>query len=283
MSCRVAAVVLAVCLGGVAACTGGPGAPGGAPSMTAPGGSSVPGAAPTSPAADPVITAAVLAYRAYLVGELGTLRTKAGLFTDAVRDGGVDEAKRLYPGSRASWERVEPVIRQVSNVGDSAEAGWHRLERLLWARATTGGGKPDADQLDRDLATAEADVIATEPEPREIAGAAAELIRVATEVDAAGTADPYSHTDLWDLSARVDGARSILLVLEKALTGRDKAMLLRVRAQFAAVDLTLRPYQSDVGSWQPFTVVPAGVRRKLRAELATLRASLDGLPAALGL
>ena len=107
------------------------------------------------------------AYKTYVLSEVATLRQETMLFTDAVRAGNVAEAKKQFAPSRVSWERIEPIAGLVEEIDGAVDArvddfaneadpkwtGWHKLEYLLWVKNTAAGGKPLADQLDKDLGT----------------------------------------------------------------------------------------------------------------------------------
>ena len=133
-----------------------------------------------SQSSDKDVTAAVAAYKTYVLGEVTTLRQETKLFTDAVRAGDVAEAKAQFAPSRVSWERIEPIAGLVEEIDGAVDArvddfaneddpewtGWHKLEYLLWEKNTAAGGKPLADQLDADLGTLETQLKTVEITPR---------------------------------------------------------------------------------------------------------------------
>jgi len=301
-----AAVALAaVCLLGLTGCGGDDGAaarsdgrtPASSRAGSGPGpGSTQVGGDQGPPAGDAVVEAGATAYRRYVEGEVSTLRVKTTKFTDAVRAGNVARAKELYAPSRESWARIGPVAGLVAGIDGAVDSrvddfagptdprftGWHRLEYLLWVRNSAAGGRPFADQLDRDLVTLETTLAGAPITARAVAVGAGELLGEVAKRKLAGAEDRYSHTDLWDVAANIDGCRAALLVFEPALTKKDNALLGRLRGQFVAVDTSLRPYQLTVGGWRSFTALTAADRARLRTQLATLAASLATLPAALG-
>jgi iron uptake system component EfeO len=300
-----AAVLAAVCLAGLTGCSRDDGAAARSDSQTPAssraGAGPGPGTGPVGgdqgpPAGNAVVEAGATAYRRYVEGEVSTLRAKTTKFTDAVRAGNVARAKELYAPSRESWARIGSIAGLVAGIDSAVDGqvddfagptdprftGWHRLEYLLWVRNSTTGGRPFADQLDRDLVTLETTLAGAPITARAVTVGAGELIGEVGRRKLAGAEDRYSHTDIWDVAANIDGCRAALLVFEPALSRTDKALLGRLRGQFVAVDASLRPYQLTVGGWRPFTALTAADRARLRTQLATLAASLAALPAALG-
>jgi len=91
-------------------------------------------------AADPKLTAAVQGYDRYVRAQVADLRANTRAFTDAVRDGDVARAKRLYGPARVSYERIEPVAESFGDLDPAIDArvndveqgqrwtGFHRIE-----------------------------------------------------------------------------------------------------------------------------------------------------------
>jgi iron uptake system component EfeO len=299
-----ALAVAAVCLVGATGCGGDDGAgvrsggqPGTAASSAGSGsGSGLSGSDLGSPSGDKEVEAAAAAYRRYVLGEVSTLRAKTTRFTDAVRAGSLEQAKTLYAPSRESWERIEPIAGLVSEIDgvvdsrvddfagpdDPKFTGWHRLEHLLWVKKTTTGGKPFADRLDRDLGTLATKIQTVAITGKAVALGAGELVDEVSKGKITGEEDRYSHTDLWDFAANIDGSRAALQVFETVLATKDNALLTTLRSQFGAVDAALAPYRLPAGGYRPFTALKAADKTKMQAQLAALAESLAKLPAALG-
>ena len=244
---------------------------------------------------DKDITAATNAYKAYVQGQVATLRTQAKLFTDAVRAGNVAEAKKQFAPSRVSWERIEPIAGLVEEIDGAVDArvddfaneddpkwtGWHKLEYLLWVKNTTAGGKPLADGLDKNLATLETSLTGIELTPKAVALGAGDLIQEVSEGKITGEEDRYSHTDLWDFAANVEGSKQAYSVFKAVLQKKDANLVSTLDTQFAAVEASLAPYKSGDG-YQPFGALKAADKTKMKAQLASLSESLAKIPAALG-
>lgn len=249
-----------------------------------------------SQSTDKDVTAAVAAYKAYVLGEVTTLRQKAKLFTDAVRAGDVAEAQKQFAPSRVSWERIEPIAGLVEEIDGAVDArvddfaneadpkwtGWHKLEYLLWVKKTAAGGKPLADQLDKDLGTLETQLKTIEITPKAVALGAGELIEEVSKGKITGEEDRYSHTDLWDFAANVEGAKAAYGVFKPVLQAKDAALVKTLDDRFAAVEGSLKPYAVAGGGYQPYTALKPADKTTMQAQLAALSEDLAKLPAALG-
>ena len=207
-----------------------------------------------------------------MLGEVATLRQETKLFTDAVRAGDVAEAKEQFAPSRVSWERIEPIAGLVEDIDSAVDArvddfaneddpkwtGWHKLEYLLWVKNTASGGKPLADKLDKDLGTLETQLKTVEITPKAVALGAGELIEEVSKGKITGEEDRYSHTDLWDFAANVDGAKAAYGVFKPVLSSQGRGAgqgagraLRRGRGVAGAV-------RGSGGGYKPYTAPQAG-------------------------
>ncbi len=179
---------------------------------------------------------AVAAYRAYVIAQAAILEKKTAAFTAAVREGNTQAAKRLFPTAREPYERIEPVAESFGDLdpeidaraGDVPAASWtgfHKLEKMLWVdNATTTAMKPVADKLDKDVARLAALVESADYQPAQIANGAKELMDEIGASKVTGEEDRYSHTDLYDFQANVDGARAVYDSLDPLLKQRAPSL-----------------------------------------------------------
>jgi len=246
---------------------------------------------------DQQVLKAVADYKAWVVGEVDGLVTDTAKFTDAVRAGDLAEAKRQFAPSRVRWERIEPIAGLVAEIDGKVDArvddfegpadpqftGWHRLEYHLWKLGSTKGTKPFADQLDEDIATLAKQIKALEFPPAAVALGPAELIEEVSGGKITGEEDRYSHTDLWDFDANVDGSKKLFELLTPALKARDAALTSEIAAGFAAVDKSLATYANPDGGFDPYTALQAEDKTRMQAELAGLSEKLARIPGVFGL
>jgi iron uptake system component EfeO len=205
------------------------------------------------------LQAAEESYSRYVQTQSRSLVTLSQQFVDAVKAGNVEEAKRLFPISRTPWERIEPVAEifgdldpavdaRVNDVAEGDEwTGFHRIEQALWVRDTTEGMAPYADKLMADINEV---VRLAEEQPltalQLAQGSKALLDEVATG-KITGEEDRYSHTDLWDFAANVEGSQAAIAALRPVLEDRDPELLATIDERFADVEALLEAQRTETG------------------------------------
>jgi iron uptake system component EfeO len=238
------------------------------------------------------------AYQAYTVDEAETMLTATKAFTDAVRAGDVEAAKAAYADSRYHWETIEPIAGLVSDVDgavdsrvddfasvdDPAFTGWHRLEYILWKTgALDAESKQIATQLDEDLAELPQLIEGLEMTPQDVALGAAGLIEEVSEGKLTGEEDRYSHTDLYDLAANVNGSFRAFQAYEPVLVQVDKPLEQKIEQGFLDAKTLLSDYQRPDGSYESFLELSKADKQQLQAQLATLSEDLSTVPGVLSL
>jgi hypothetical protein len=101
-----------------------------------------------------------------------------------------------------------------------------------------------------------------ELEPAQIANGAVELLGEVSKSKITGEEERYSHLDLVDFQANVDGARAAFTAVRPILAARQAALARQIDQRFADVDAALRPYRQGSGflSYAPFTgAIQAGI------------------------
>lgn len=210
-------------------------------------------------ASSPEIARAVAAYKTYVDQQADQLRADTGRFAQAVKTGDVAGAKALYPRARTAWERIEPVAESFGDLDpkiDGREAdldpgqpftGYHRLEKDLWAT----GPRPDtpavADQLVADVDQIVARSRNVELTPADIANGAKELLDEVATSKVTGEEETFSHTDLWDFQANVEGADQVVDVLRPVLAAKDPQLLGTLDRNFGTVNGLLARYRVGDG------------------------------------
>lgn len=199
--------------------------------------------------------AAVDTYRAYVVGETTQLVTLTKVFTDAVRAGDIDAAKAAYAASRIPYERVEPVAETFGDLDPQIDAragdvpakefaGFHKLEQALYEKGDLTGTEKIADELDENVERLASLVPDTQLEPATIANGAVELLNEVSASKITGEEERYSHTDLVDFLANVEGSQAAFDAVKPILEGIDPELAAEIDARFADVYTALAPYGS---------------------------------------
>jgi iron uptake system component EfeO len=205
------------------------------------------------------LKAATVAYGTYVEGQAELLVERTTAFVAAVKAGDVARAKRLFAGAREPWERIEPVAEAFGDLDPRVDArvndvaagdewtGFHRIEQALWKHSSTKGMATVADTLLADVKELAGKVEGLEYQPAQLANGATELLGEVSRSKITGEEDRYSHTDLWDFAANVDGAHEAFELLEPALSRRDPALLKQVDEQFDTVRDAIAAYRKGDG------------------------------------
>jgi iron uptake system component EfeO len=209
------------------------------------------GAAPEPRSDTEELAAATASYQRYVRAQSGALITKTGEFVAAVKAGDIPRAKALYPVSRTYWERIEPVAESFGGLDPAVDArendvapgeewtGFHRLEKSLWTTGDVSRDGAIADRLLADVGRVVAQAKEVRFTPLQMANGSKELLDEVATTKITGEEDRYSHTDLWDFRANVDGAEAAIAALRPVLLKRDPELVKTVEARFHTLDALL--------------------------------------------
>jgi iron uptake system component EfeO len=244
----------------------------------------VSGEAATSLSDSEELSAAAASYARYVKSQSDALIVKTTEFVDAVKAGKVDEAKALFPVARTYWERIEPVAEKFGDldpVTDGREpdaiaegvdfTGWHRIEKQLWVENNTEGMDVYADQL---LDNVKQIVSLGQDAPLtalELAQGSKGLLDEVATGKITGEEDEFSHTDLWDFKANVEGSQAAIASLRPVLEEQDPELVKQLDTQFAAVDAELNQHQDpSTGEWASYDTLSKGQIKALSDAVAAL-------------
>jgi iron uptake system component EfeO len=244
-----------------------------------------------------LVLTAVDEYKGYVVEQVDELVTATKTFTDAVRAGDVAAAQAAYAPSRVSWERIEPIAGLIEDIDVAVDArvddfegpddptwtGWHRLEYHLWELNSTEGTAEFADKLDADLASLQASLPDLELPPATLPVGAAELIEEVSEGKITGEEDRYSHTDLWDFAANVEGSEQLIVFLTPAIEAEDPDLLASINAGFADIEAQLATYADGSGGYVSYEQLTEDDKAQMQATLAELSENVSQVAGVLGL
>ncbi|MFC0865635.1 iron uptake system protein EfeO [Sphaerimonospora cavernae] len=213
---------------------------------------------------DAQLAEAVAGYKRYVKSQSDVLLVKTKEFADAVKAGDIDKAKQLYPVARTYWERIEPVAEIFGDLDPAIDArendvaegeewtGFHRIEKDLWVKKDISGDGPLADKLMADVTTIVEKANATELSPVQLANGAKELLDEVATGKITGEEDRYSHTDLWDFDANLQGSKAAIQALRPVLEERAPDLVKTLDEKFAAAEQALGRHRSGDG-WQLHT------------------------------
>ncbi|MFF3940238.1 iron uptake system protein EfeO [Streptomyces phaeofaciens] len=250
-------------------------------------------------ARDPRLDKAVAAYRSYAQEQADATLPLAKTFAAAVEAGDLEAAKKAYAPSRIGWERTEPVAESFGDIDPKVDVredgleegqdpakdwtGWHRLEKSLWQdKKITAADKTLAKQLITDLTDWQNRVGKAEITPTSMANGAKELLDEVATGKVTGEEERYSHTDLVDFKANVEGAQKSYELLKPVAKENDAALVTELDKQFAALDALLDKYRPNTSSYEftSYDKVGEADRKELSDAVNALAEPLSKLAAA---
>jgi iron uptake system component EfeO len=220
---------------------------------------------------------AVRDYRAYLESQTDRLVGSTKRFAAAVAAGRIVRAKALFAPARMSYERIEPVAESFGDLDPEIDArendvepgtewtGFHRIEKALWVDGSTGGMSQVARKLVADVEKLQALVKTVDLQPAQIANGASELLDEVSNSKVTGEEDRYSHTDLWDFQANVDGSLEAFRVLQPIVVRTNPSIVATIGSRFRGVQQALAKYRTGDGYVSYTTLTEQDVRSLAQA------------------
>ncbi|WP_214403930.1 iron uptake system protein EfeO [Pseudonocardia lacus] len=220
----------------------------------------VTGTATRSVDEDTRLAEATAGYQRWVNSQIEAFVPKTQGFVDAVKAGDVEGAKALFPISRTYWERIEPVAESFGDLDPKMDGredderdpgveftGFHRLEKDLWVDGLQPDSGAIGDQLMVDAKDLQARVATLELTPVQLANGAKELLDEVATGKITGEEDRYSHTDLWDFKANVEGSQGAVAALRPVIDEKDPTLGPVLDERFKAVDDLLETYRVGDG------------------------------------
>jgi iron uptake system component EfeO len=178
-----------------------------------------------------------------------------------------------------SFGSLDPDIdARAGDVPASKWTGFHPIERSLWIHDTARGQSETAAHLFENVELLQRKVRTVKLEPSQIANGAVELLGEVSKSKITGEEERYSHIDLVDFEANVDGARAAFEAVAPIVEKRNPALDKQVDARFAAVDSALAHYRRGTG-FVTYTALTRADKRKLSQSIDALAEPLSKVPA----
>ncbi|MFY1626797.1 iron uptake system protein EfeO [Micromonospora sp. WMMD735] len=210
-------------------------------------------------APDAALTEATASYQRYVTSQTAALLTKTEEFVTAVKAGDVPKAKALYPVARTYWERIEPVAESFGDLDPKIDGreevieegmeftGFHRIEKDLWTTGDISKDGPIADRLLVDVKEIVSRANAEKLTPLQLANGAKALLDEVASGKITGEEERYSHTDLWDFNANLEGSKAAVAALRPALEQRAPELVAQLDKEFANVEAALGKHRDGDG------------------------------------
>jgi iron uptake system component EfeO len=218
-------------------------------------------------------------YAAYVSGVLANMSTAVGNLNAAVQSGDVAKAEAEYALARPYYERIESDVdgfvlpgfkptddagnldylidMRASNLDDAVGwHGFHAIERDLWqGGAITDSTKQLSTELVANVAKLNTLAAKLSYKPEDLANGAASLLEEVQSEKIKGEEEDFSHLDLIDFAANVEGAQQAFAFLEPGMKKIDPDLTKQVNTQFANVTSLLDKYKdpSAPGGYVTYT------------------------------
>lgn len=254
-------------------------------------------------------------YLTYVRGQLDGLAAQTKSFTDEIIAGNLDAARAQFGLTRTFYERIEPVAESFPDLdpaidmrwddtADGAEpfTGFHRLERFLWPPQQADVGEQPGDVAPADMANAKAtdtkqniDAVAAQLntdvgrlrtevnkpdftfETQSFVKGPQALVDEVAATKVGGEEDRYSHTDLFDFAANIDGSETLIADMQPIISAKNPALMDKITQQFAAIRADINAFRSGDG-YASYDEVPEDKRKALSDQIDALSQSLSQVP-----
>lgn len=208
-------------------------------------------------------------YKKFVKEQIDILLKDSEKFAEVLKSGNLEEAKKMYPLIRMAYERSEPI---AESFGESdvnidfrlvdfkeeynTEEGWrgfHRIEQILWEKNTTKGTEKYAIQLIDDIKELVAKIKTVEVTPDIMITGAVDLLNEVSTSKITGEEEIYSHTDLYDFRANIEGAEKIFEIFKPKLSKVDEKLVEELNIRFKEVNTLLDKYMVDDKNYKSYT------------------------------
>ncbi|WP_270655322.1 iron uptake system protein EfeO [Streptococcus gordonii] len=208
-------------------------------------------------------------YKTFVEGQIDQLLTDTEKFESLLKEGKLDEAKKIYPLIRMSYERSEPIAESFGesdvkidfrladymdeNKTEEGWSGFHRIEKILWEQNTTSGTETYANQLVNDIKELKAKVATVEVTPDMMLTGAVDLLNEVATSKITGEEEIYSHTDLYDFRANIEGAEKIFQLFKPLIKNKDEKLVASLEKEFKNVNSLLDKHMTDSQHYKLYT------------------------------
>lgn len=243
----------------------------------------------TTTTVEPTIQNALSAYKAYVQDQADKLLSTSKDFVAAINQGDLAKAKVLFGKARVGYERIEPIAGNLGDLDPKLDAregdlptdqwiGFHRIEKTLWIDGTTRGLEKYTQQLITDLTTLDQGIAPLKLKATDVIDGAVDLLNEASHSKIVGEEDRYSHTDLYDLAANVEGSQAAFIVFRDFLTKNNPAQYQDIQAKFQQIEAVLKPFRT-VDGFVDYSTLTDSDKKSIANTIDTVAESLSKVAA----
>ena len=231
-------------------------------------------------------------YKVFLAMQGAALTKTVGELQAAITANDLGRARDAYVAARLPFERIAPVASRFGDLmnridpqaaylekreADPAFTGFHRIEYGLYAKNSTGGLQPVADQLAADTAALKGRLRDLSLEPAMLAEGAARAAEKLASGEVVAGKDPYAGTDLADIGAELEGIGKIAGLLTPVVEAHAPQVAADLNARLADVRRVLAEMKGSGGEAISYDRIAGPQREKLAEAFGALGEALARL------
>ena len=201
-------------------------------------------------------------YKTFVEGEIDQLLKDTEGFSETLKSGNLEEARKQYPLIRMAYERSEPIAESFGesdvkidyrlvdymdeNKSEDGWSGFHRIECIMRQDNTT-------DQLVNDIKELKAKIATVKVTPDIMLTGAVDLLNEVATQKITGEEEVFSHTDLYDFRANIEGAEKIFELFKPLIQKKDAKLVKTLETEFKNVNGLLDKHMIDEKNYKSYT------------------------------
>lgn len=198
-------------------------------------------------------------YAQYVTRQARQLVDSVRPLVRALRGDNLTAAQDAYMRARSAYEHIEPVAEsftigkqnldanidaRAGDVPASQWQGFHYIERGLFQTRSLAGLAPYGDRLLVNVEKLHTLVLGLSYQPAELANGSLALLDEVARTKISGEEERYSHIDLLDFQANVEGSQQAFACLRPGLATIDRQLASTVGKAFSDLQRLLDSYRS---------------------------------------
>jgi iron uptake system component EfeO len=231
-------------------------------------------------------------YGSYVEQQSRLLIHAVSALTAEIRLGHLDAARAAYAAARPYYERVEPVAESFTSgkvnldaridarAGDVPARQWtgfHVIEKALFADEDLKKVLPVAVGLRGDVVRLHRLVKGLTYQPSELLNGAGGLLDEVSKSKITGEEERYSHIDLVDFQANVEGAEQAFANIKPGLQKVDASLSDTIASRFRSIDTLLDTYRDPhaLGGFVQYEKLTSADKKKMSAAVQAIKEPLS--------
>jgi iron uptake system component EfeO len=239
-----------------------------------------------------LLAAGTVDYGHYVESQVAMLVGSVARLSAAIKAGDLTAARDAYAKARPYYERVEPVAESfatgVINLDARIDAragdvparqwtGFHVIEQGLFKDDSTAGLLPVVSGLRDNLLKLRTLVKGLTYQPADLLNGAGGLLDEVSKSKITGEEERYSHLDLVDFQANVEGAEQAFASVKPGLQKMDPDLSGQITSRFETIDTLLDHYRDAraIGGFVTYGRLTSADKQKMSAAVQAVKEPLS--------